>query len=299
MAKETANNGNGWICLHRDIQDWEHFSDPSTVVVFIVLLLNANHKEGWWRGHKCERGATFISIRTIKEITTLSEHTIIRALRLLEQTGEIKRIKIDQKNMKTIICKYSAYQDYSLISGANTATQSATQTATQSATKQQYNNNNNNTSTAENKNTHTHEEVLNWLINSQYLEQFAMTEGITTELCKKLANDAVMEWKMLGTTHRSVTDARKHLLDRIRKQVGVMRSNGTITATDDVNKRLKPLIDDCNALIDEGNSREDVREFYSYWTQTTNDGTGRMLFEAQKAWNTRTRFVKHSNNKKK
>lgn len=296
MAKETANNG--FIKLHRSFRDWQHYGELSVMVVFIDLLLSVNHKDGWWRGHKCERGATFASIRTIAYSTKLTEKTVHKALKTLELTGEIKRIRIDQKNTKTIILKYNDYQDNSLISVVNSNTQSNTQTTTQSTTKQERKEREEYQHRQEDKKTHTHEEILNWLVNSQYLEQFAMTEGITTELCKKLANDAVMEWKMLGTTHRSVTDARKHLLDRIRKQVGVMRSNGTLTANDDVNKRLKPLIDDCNVLIDEGNSREDVREFYSYWTQTTNDGTGRMLFEAQPAWNTRTRYVKHLNKKK-
>lgn len=294
MAKETANNG--FIKIDRCILDWQHFTEPVLVQVFIYLLVKANHKEGWWKGHKCERGATMVSIRTMCDDLAMSAHTAIKALRTLESSGEIKRIMIDQKTSKTIITKYSQYQDVNLFSVANSATQSATLTATQSATKQErkerkeeYINNNKEIA---------HEEILNWLVNSQYLEQFAMTESISTELCKKLATDAVTEWKMIGTTHRSVSDARKHLLDHIRKQVTIMRERGTLKAADDMDKRLKPLIDDCNDLIDEGNNRDDVREFYAYWTQKCNDNTGRLLFEAQKAWNTRTRFINFLKRKK-
>lgn len=298
MAKETANNGNGWICLHRDIQDWEHFSDPSTVVVFIVLLLNANHKEGWWRGHKCERGATFISIRTIKEITTLSEHTIIRALRLLEQTGEIKRIKIDQKNMKTIICKYSAYQDYSLISGANTATQSATQTATQTATKQQYNNNNN-IVVEDINNTHTHEELIADLFSREStMQAFCMNERITLDECRKIAEAVVIDWELTGETHKTKSQAVKHLLAQIRKKAQAMRLNGSFVAMVGKDERLKPITTFCKRMIDEGQSRDDVSAWFSYWTEGCNDGTGRMRFEAEKAWDNKTRYTNFIKRKK-
>ena len=118
-----------------------------------------------------------------------------------------------------------------------------------------------------------------------------MTEGITPELCRKLANDAVTEWKMLETEHRSVSDARKHLLDRIRRQVAVMRQNGTLKATEAIAKRLQPLIDDCKTLLNEGFNKDDVSRFYAYWTEDCNDGTGLMRWETEKAWTTRTRFI--------
>jgi len=294
MAKETANNG--FIKIHRSIMDWQHWGEPNIVVVFLTLLLNANHKRQWWQGLRCERGETFITIDTLSYITKLSRPTIIRILKVLEDSGEIVRKRVDQKHTKTVIKKYNDYQDNNLFSGKMSLLQTLPQTLPQTLLKQErkerkeeYINNNKEIA---------HEEILNWLVNSQYLEQFAMTESISTELCKKLATDAVTEWKMIGTTHRSVSDARKHLLDHIRKQVTIMRERGTLKAADDMDKRLKPLIDDCNALIDEGNNRDDVREFYAYWTQKCNDNTGRLLFEAQKAWNTRTRFINFLKRKK-
>ena len=217
------SNNNGWICLHRSFREWQHYGEPSVMVVFIDLLLNANHKEGWWHGHKCERGATFRSIRSMSEDTTLSFHTIIRALKILESTGEIKRIKIDQKHTKTIIRKYSQYQDFNINSVAESATQTATQSATQSATKQQYNNNN---KIVDVDNARTHEKIVaEFMSNDITIEQFCMSNHITKEECRRLADDVVNEWQLTGkiNDHRNSIDERKHLISQIRIKIEAKR----------------------------------------------------------------------------
>ena len=289
MAKESANNG--FIKINRSLLDWEHITEPVVLQVFIYLLLKVNHKAKWHNGKMCERGATFVSIRTMCDDLAMSPHTAIKALRTLEDSGEVVRTQVTQKLSKTKLVNYSKYQDFNLVSVAKSATQSATQSATKQERKERKE------ETTSTKKENAHEEILSWLVNSQYLEQFAMSEGITPELCKKLANDAVMEWNMLGTTHRSVTDARKHLLDRIRKQVGVMRNNGTLKATEDMAKRLQPLIDGCAALVDKGHPKAQVAKFYKDSTQLANDNTGRMKFEALGFWDTEYRFNEFLNRK--
>ena len=290
MAKETANNGNGWICLHRAFKDWQHYGEPSVMVVFIDLLLSVNAKDGWWRGHKCERGATFRSIRSIAEDTTLNPITIRRALAKLEETGEIKRIRIDQKNTKTIVCNFSKYQNFNGVS----VLKSNTQSNTQSNTKQQYNNNNN-IVVVENNNTHarTKDLVAQILAAPIYLDPFLMQEHISKEQFKKLATVVVAEWQLTGETHRNATDEKKHLFAHIRKKVQAMREQGLLLESDDKQERLARLVNDCKALIAEGFPRESVAEFYAYWTQDCTDQSGRMMFETTKAWNTRTRFLKN------
>ena len=126
-----------------------------------------------------------------------------------------------------------------------------------------------------------------------------MSEGISTELCKKLAVDAVTEWKMLETEHRSVSDARKHLLDHIRKQVTIMRENGTLVAMQDKDKRLQPLINECKELIAQGYEKKMVQKFYKHYTQTANDGSGRMQFEALGSWDAEYRFIEFLKREKK
>ena len=291
MAKETANNG--WICLHRAMRNWQWYDDAIIKSVFIDLLFSACTEPTWFKGRKLGRGQSAISVDTLAQNTGLSKPTVIKALRQLEESGEIVRTKW-KFYVITTIRNYSKYQDF----GQKVSKNDLPTSLPTSLPNKQYNNNNNNTTSSKKENTHTHDDVLQWLINSQYLEQFAMTEGISTDLCKKLANDAVTEWKMIGTTHRSVSDARKHLLSHIRKQVTAMREAGTLRATEDRAKRLQPLIEDCKALIAEGHKKEDVSQFYAFWTENCNDSTGRMRFEAERAWTTKTRFINFLKRKK-
>ena len=288
MAKETANNG--WICLHRAILDWQHWGEPNVVVVFLTLLLHANTKRKWWQGIRCERGETLVTIDTLRDETKLSKPTIIRILRLLEDSGEITRLRIDQKHTKTTIKKYSQYQDISVISGKAVLPQTLPQTLP----KQQLNNNNN-IVVVENNNTHarTKDLVAQILAAPIYLDPFLMQEHISKEQFKKLATVVVAEWQLTGETHRNATDEKKHLFAHIRKKVQAMREQGLLLESDDKQERLARLINDCKALIAEGFPRESVAEFYAYWTQDCTDQSGRMMFETTKAWNTRTRFLKN------
>ena len=292
MAKETANNGNGWICLHRAFKDWQHYGEPSVMVVFIDLLLSVNAKDGWWHGHKCERGATFRSIRSIAEDTTLNPMTIRRAFAKLETTGEIKRIKIDQKHTKTIVCNFAKYQDF----GGVSVLKSNTQSNTQSNTKQQYNKDNN--IKRENNNTRTHEEILrDWLNNRITLERFCMAEHLTIDQFTQLAQAVINEWAMTGESGTTESDTRKKMLAHIRRKAQAMNDRGLFIGAEPKDKRLKGIIEDCKTLIAEGYNVDSVREFFAYWTQPANDSTGRMLFEKQSAWDTRTRYVKNLNRK--
>ena len=46
----------GYIQLHRKLLEWEWFQKPEMVVVFLTLLLLANHQDGNWQGHEVKRG---------------------------------------------------------------------------------------------------------------------------------------------------------------------------------------------------------------------------------------------------
>ena len=287
MAKDNANNGNGWVCLHRSIIDWQHWGEPNVVVVFLTLLLHANAKRGWWQGIRCERGETLVTLDTLKDETRLSRPTIIRILRLLEDSGEITRQRIDQKHTKTIIKKYSQYQDFSGFSGKA----SLPQTLPQTLLKQQVNKENN-IKREENKNARTHEEILQGWLNSRItLEGFCKNEGITPEQFEQLGKAVINEWAMTGETGINATETRKRLLAHIRAKAQAMKDRGLFVGADSKDKRLKPLIEDCLVLLDEGNSRDDVTRFYAYWTEMLTDGTQRYRFEKQEAWNTKTRFI--------
>lgn len=283
MARKTENKETGWICLHRAFREWQHYGEPIVKSVFLDLLLSVNSRDGWWHGFKCERGATFRSIRTMAEDTKLNPLTIRRALAKLEQTGEIKRIKIDQKHTKTIVCNFAKYQDFNPFSVLPSSTQSNTQGNTQSNTKQQYNNNNN--IVVDNKCARTHEEIVNELFESRItIEQFCKNEGITLDQCRELAEQILVEWELVGVRHHTESEVKRHFIDHLRKKVQAMN----ITRKP-LNERKADFLAECKALIAKGCNREQVAEFARYYTQPTADG--RMLFETFKGWATETRFL--------
>ena len=283
MAKELGNS-NGWVCLHRSFKDWQHYGEPSVMVVFVDLLLSVNAKDGWWHGHKCERGATFRSIRSIAEDTTLNPITIRRAFAKLEETGEIKRIRIDQKHTKTIVCNFAKYQDF----GGVSVLKNNTQSNTQSNTKQQ-DNNNNNIDVVDKKHAHTHEELIKDLFSREItMESFAKNEGITLDQCRRYAEAVVIEWQLTDESHNNRTQAIKHLLAQIRIKAQADRDRGVTFR--DKETRLQPMIDFCRGLIADGFDRQLVKDWYGYWTEECQDRTGRMRFEAEKTWNAKRRF---------
>ena len=290
MAKETANNG--FIKIHRSIMDWQHWGEPNVVVVFLTLLLNANHKRQWWQGLRCERGETFITIDTLAFITKLSRPTIIRILKVLEDSGEITRKRVDQKHTKTIIRKYNDYQDNNLISGKTTLPQTLPQTLLKQERKEREEN-----KERDNK-TRAHDEILQeWLNNRITLERFCMAEHLTIYQFTQLAQAVINEWAMTGESGTTESDTRKKMLAHIRRKAQAM--HGYLVGASDEDKRLQPLIDDCKALVDAGYNRPMVQKFYKCYTQKSNDGSGRMLFEALGAWDTEFKFKEFLNREQK
>ena len=282
MAKESANNG--FIKINRSLLDWEHITEPVVLQVFIYLLLKVNHKSKWHNGKMCERGATFVSIRTMCDDLAMSPHTAIKALRTLEDSGEVVRTQVTQKLSKTKLVNYSKYQDFNLVSVAKSATQSATQSATKQERKERKE-----LIVDDKKHTHTHEELIKDLFSRQItIEAFCKNEGITTDQCRKYAEAVVIEWQLTDENHNNRTQAIKHLLAQIRIKAQADRERG-ITFTDK-SVRLQPMIDFCRELIADGFNRQDVKDWYGYWTEECQDRTGRMRFEAEKTWNAKRRF---------
>lgn len=95
--------------MHRKMREWQHYQNPSVRMVFEDLLFAANSKKRYFHGIEVERGETMISVSSLEYNTGLSRKTVIRALRILEESGEIKREKLPH-GIKTIITNYSDYQ---------------------------------------------------------------------------------------------------------------------------------------------------------------------------------------------
>lgn len=102
---------NGWIKLHRKILDWEWFTSPSTLQLFIYLLLRANKEDKKWRGILIKRGQLVTSVATISEETKLSMQQVRTSLNRLKSTNEITSKTTNRFTLVTV-CKYESYQLY-------------------------------------------------------------------------------------------------------------------------------------------------------------------------------------------
>lgn len=134
---------NGWIKLHRKILDWEWFTSPSTLQLFIYLLLRANKEDKKWRGILIKRGQLVTSVATISEETKLSTQQVRTSLNRLKSTNEITSKTTNRFTLVTV-CKYESYQLYEEVE-QQTKQQALQQTKNKQITnkKQQLKNNKN------------------------------------------------------------------------------------------------------------------------------------------------------------
>ena len=134
---------NGWIKLHRKILDWEWFTSPSTLQLFIYLLLRANKEDKKWRGILIKRGQLVTSVATISEETKLSTQQVRTSLNRLKSTNEITSKTTNRFTLVTV-CKYESYQLYEEVE-QQTKQQALQQTNNKQITnKQQQHKNNKN-----------------------------------------------------------------------------------------------------------------------------------------------------------
>ena len=99
----------GWIKVHRKLVDWEWYNDINVKVVFLHLLLTANHKEKQWKGQTILRGQKLTSIEHLADDVGLTIQQTRTALKKLKSTHEIT-IKTTSKNSLITIAKFNNYQ---------------------------------------------------------------------------------------------------------------------------------------------------------------------------------------------
>lgn len=101
---------NGWVKLHRKLLEWEWFIDPYVLMVFMWLLLSANHEDKRWRGRLIKRGQKLTSVRHAADALCVDKMVVSRAFNKLKSTGEIKIEGSNKFGSIITICKYSDYQ---------------------------------------------------------------------------------------------------------------------------------------------------------------------------------------------
>ena len=100
----------GWIKLHRDLIDWEWYTDHNTCRLFIHCVLRANFEDNIWRGIDIKRGSFYTSLGTISSETGLSLRQIRTSLDKLASTGELTSSGMARGRMITVM-HYNQYQE--------------------------------------------------------------------------------------------------------------------------------------------------------------------------------------------
>ena len=108
----TMNEPEGWVKLHRKITGsicWTYSGNMR--LVWIALLLKANHAEGWWRGVKLMPGQFGTSIAHIARDSMVTIKQARTCLRLLSEWGQIKCENQASQWTKVTLCNWLTYQE--------------------------------------------------------------------------------------------------------------------------------------------------------------------------------------------
>ena len=107
----------GWILLHRKLQDCTIWSDSSPFDMrsaWVDLLLLANHRDVEmlfdYKPMTISRGQYLTSVRKLGERWGWSKNRVLKYLRLLENLKMIERKSNNQRTLITIV-NYGVYQD--------------------------------------------------------------------------------------------------------------------------------------------------------------------------------------------
>lgn len=100
----------GFIKIHRSLTEWEWYTEPNTLRVFLHLLLMATHKQIKWKGIELMPGQLITGRLKLAQDLKLSEQEIRTSLNRLKSTNEIT-IKTTNRFSIITICKYCSYQD--------------------------------------------------------------------------------------------------------------------------------------------------------------------------------------------
>jgi hypothetical protein len=175
----------GWVKLHRQLLDWEWYSDVNTTRVFLHLLLVANHKDNNWRGIEIKRGQRLTSISGLASETNLSIKNIRTSIKRLKATNEVASHSTAQHTVFTMI-NYDLYQD------------EASQVANKGQAKGKQGATNNNDKNDNNeKKSDIHQQVADsW--NEVFKDDLSLVSKVTQKR-KSAINGCIAEMK--GTAH--------------------------------------------------------------------------------------------------
>lgn len=207
------SNVGGYICLYRQITQWEWYQNPNTFRVFLHCLLMANFTDGRFEGREIKRGQFVTSLDHLSKDTKLSVKEIRTALDHLQRTGELASESCNRYRVITIV-KYDEYQLEGKQNGRQTASEGQAEGKQGASKGQQYKNDNNNKNIDDDDSTNilslSASEIAESILRDQEIEDAAAEVGLTVSVSAMIrARDLAERY---GTAN---------LLDAIRKAVDV------------------------------------------------------------------------------
>lgn len=99
----------GWLKLHRSMLKWEWYGDLPCRVLFMHLLLIANHEDERWQGIVVKAGQRVTSLEKLAKETGLSLQSVRTAIAKLKSTGELTDESTSKYRIITV-GKWAEYQ---------------------------------------------------------------------------------------------------------------------------------------------------------------------------------------------
>lgn len=171
----------GWIKLYRRMTEWEWYQDIPVKVLFLHLLLKANHKDSRYRGLEVPRGSVVTGRKALSIQTGLSIQQVRTAISKLEKTNEISTKSTNKFTIVTI-CNYDTYQSDEIVSN-HQSTNSQPSNNHQVTNNQPHLKNDNNIKNEKNgreserTHAHTREEIENLLKGTQFPDSLSSIDG--------------------------------------------------------------------------------------------------------------------------
>ena len=221
----------GFVILPRCIMTNPALNTFERLGWFIDLLMMASYKprEIFVHGQRytLQEGELYATNVWLAEHWNKSRPTVIKFLNELETLYTLKRKTLYTSLSIITICNYEIYKGI-----FDTSLYTSFYTSLDTNRNKYINKLNNNDDDTRASEEITPEMVISETFKSTaLLEQFCMTEGLTTEQCQNYAAAVVNEWRMTGVEHNNATDARKHLLSAIRIKARAERSRPAVQKT--------------------------------------------------------------------
>ena len=101
---------NGWIRISRKIFRWRWYKDIITRAIFIHLIIKANYDDADYKDTIVHRGEMLTSYDELADENGVDRKTVIKAVRRLQRSGEIKVESRPRIGTRIHIVNYDKYQ---------------------------------------------------------------------------------------------------------------------------------------------------------------------------------------------